>query len=104
MTKRPAEDDFLSGITESQTAEQRAVMRENYKRVIADIATGYASGEIRSVIIVTADTHGTVRGGYHIEKDDKHPMLTRLRTILQRTIRTWNAEGSLPKLPEIRGA
>lgn len=95
--------DFLAGIQTEETAEQRATMREKYKRVIADIATAYANGEIRSVIIVTTDADGTVRGGYHIEKDDKHPMLTQLRTTLQKCIRIWNAEGSLPKLPEIRG-
>ena len=50
---------------------------------------------------MSGDKNGRVLGGYHIEADDKHPMLTHLRTILQRCILTWNNEGSLPKLDEI---
>lgn len=76
-------------------------MREEYKRVVAEIATRYASGEIRSVLIITADKNGKVRSGYHIESADKHPMLTGLRSALRQCIKTWNAEGSLPKLDEI---
>ena len=102
MTRRPTKGDFLAGIhTEKQTPEQRALMRKEYERVTAKLAADYASGEIRSVLIVSTDKNGRVLGGYHIEADDEHPMLTHLRTILQRCILTWNNEGSLPKLDEI---
>ena len=77
------------------------MIREEYKRVLAEIAERYASGTIRAVLVITTDKNGKVRAGWQIDSDDKYPMLTRLRSALRRCIKMWNAEGSRPKIDEI---